>query len=197
MFLNAAGIINPGEFMETLIAYRCAPALIGIKPANTVSVNKLMFNDVGERLTVLNNQLNIMDIYFDVLNDGRESVLIMAYRKKMLEQTLMSDEAKIFLNSFGYPYDSDVLEKIDYLRARISGTGFPHEIGVFLGYPIHDILGFMYNKDNGCLLCGEWKVYREAERAEELFRRFNSCRVALCKKVLCGQSLAQIFAQER
>ena len=39
---------------------------------------------------------------------------------------------------------------------------FPHEIGIFLGYPLADVAGFIRNKGRNCKCIGTWKVYGDA-----------------------------------
>ena len=70
---------------------------------------------------------------------------------------------------------------------------FPHEIGAFLGYPAHDIYGFINHKDRGCLLVGEWRVYEDAEGAVHLFDKYKRCRNAVLRRIDQGKTLAQIF----
>ena len=49
---------------------------------------------------------------------------------------------------------------------------FPHEVGLFLGYPPADVDGFMHRKDE-YKLCGLWKVYDDVQGA---IRQFDRCR---------------------
>ncbi len=179
--------------MERTIAYYCAPALAGIKPANIVACHKSKISDINQKIRELNIQMNGRDIYFETLFECENRILVMVYRKKLLRKTLMRKDIKLFLGSFGYPVEGSVEELISHLKSTMSKQEFPHEIGAFLGYPIHDIQGFLYHKNQGCLLCGEWKVYKDVERAKMLFDRFASCRRAVIKRVLRGQTLAQIF----
>ena len=51
---------------------------------------------------------------------------------------------------------------------------FPHEVGLFLGYPPADVDGFMHRKGE-CKLCGLWKVYDDAEGAMRQFARCRHC----------------------
>ena len=56
------------------------------------------------------------------------------------------------------------------LCARLAqGGAFPHEIGLFLGYPIDDVVAFIANKGRNCLCCGCWKCYTDAEAARRRF----------------------------
>lgn len=50
---------------------------------------------------------------------------------------------------------------------------FPHEIGIFLGYPLADVTGFIKNKGRNYLLCGMWKVYRQEETAATAFQYYR------------------------
>lgn len=179
--------------MERVIAYHCAPALAGIKPANLVACQKSKIEKIHENLQRLNLQMNCRDIYFEVLCECERRVLVLVYRKNVLEKTLADNEKKLFLNACGYPIEMSVETYINHLKSRMKNNEFPHEIGIFLGYPLHDIQGFLYHKNFGCLLCGEWKVYKDAENAKRLFKHFRNCRKALLKKVVSGKSLAQIF----
>lgn len=56
------------------------------------------------------------------------------------------------------------------LRIRInSSKTFPHEIGLFLGYPVEDVKGFIENKGENCVKCGAWKVYCNPEEKMHFF----------------------------
>ena len=51
---------------------------------------------------------------------------------------------------------------------------FPHEVGLFLGYPPADVEGFMYQREK-YKLCGLWKVYDDVEGAQKQFDRLRHC----------------------
>ena len=159
---NELVITNPmGGFsmLEHMIAHHCGPALAGIKPANIVALYKSQIPDVYEKIEKLNSELNCKDIYIEIICECEKRVLTMVYRKKILENQLSDAKMKKFLASFGYPKAGKTSEYIEFLKMRMKDSGFPHEIGVFLGYPLHDIYGFINHPDEGCLLTGEWKVY--------------------------------------
>ena len=105
----------------------------------------------------------------------------------------MSPKIKHFLESSGYPKEFSVDGYINFLKLRLNESGFPHEIGAFLGYPLHDIHGFINHKKDGCLLTGEWKVYADEENAKKLFTRYRACRKAILKRIAKGITLAQLF----
>jgi len=179
--------------LESLIAYHCAPALMGIKPANIAAVQKERIPNIYDEIERLNQQLCCRDIYLTIVSDSDKRVLIMVYRRKMLENHIYSAENSTFLAQFGYPSDSDIDTYLSHLKMRMTKEDFPHEIGVFLGYPLHDIHCFINNRDGECLFIGEWRVYHNVEEAKKLFLRYKICRDALVKRIIAGKSLAQMF----
>lgn len=57
-----------------------------------------------------------------------------------------------------------------------SAPDFPHEIGLFLGYPAEDVKGFIENKA-ACSKCsGCWKVYGDEQAARILFKNIKMHR---------------------
>ncbi len=177
--------------MENIIAYHCAPALAGIKPSNIVTCYKNKIKNIKEQIEKLNKELNAKDIYLEVLCECENRVLLMVYRKKKLKSVIENEGVREFLVSCGYPKAGDLNSYIEHLKHNLETEGISHEIGAFLGYPLHDIYGFMAHKD--CLFCGEWKVYENAEEARKTFTRFDKCRKAVCKHIAGGKTLAQVF----
>ena len=94
----------------------------------------------------------------------------------------------------GYPEGADVGRLLDLLSTRLRmGKEFPHEIGLFLGYPPEDVLGFQRYRGQNCKLCGYWKVYSDVDRARVLFRLYDRCREVLCRRVARGMTLSEVF----
>ena len=91
-----------------------------------------------------------------------------------------------FLEQFGYTSDMDLPQMLRTLASRMQCGNFPHEIGVFLGYPLADVQGFILNHGKNCLLCGCWKVYSDPESARRTFANYDRCRDILCDKLQQG-----------
>ncbi len=176
--------------LEKLIAYHCGPSLAGIKPANLVSCPKHSLPDIWS----LNEELNPRGIYIKKLCECERRALLIVYRKKVLNAHLLRAEIQAFLEKYGYCPNQSEEVYLDQLKERFHEGEFPHEIGAFLGYPIHDIEGFIHHHGEGCLLVGEWKVYEDAQGAKKLFSRYQACRKALKERVASGKKLAEIFS---
>ena len=120
---------------------------------------------------------------------GRAGILV--YVKSALQDVLFKDDVKEFLRGLGYEY-STLEEAIAALRVKIARSkDFPHEIGIFLGYPPRDVRGFMERWQ--VKMVGYWRVYDDEEGARELFRRYDKCAGCICKRLLQGETLCKIF----
>lgn len=115
----------------------------------------------------------------------KESILL--YRKDILYAHLADRKVKRFLHSLalGYEEGSDwILHfKKRFLEYKEEGREFPHEIGIFLGYPLWDIRAFMQNPRREAKLTGYWKVYYKVEKAREQFQKYDRCIALLQKRM--------------
>ena len=112
----------------------------------------------------------------------------------MLERELAAPQAAAMLEQLGYPMEENLRAKLNRLQARFAeGGGFPHEIGLFLGYPPEDVLAFVATGGAGCKLCGYWKVYHNVEAARACFARYDACRDRLCRAIAQGTTISQLL----
>ena len=59
------------------------------------------------------------------------------------------------------------------------GDGFPHEVGLLLGYPVEDVVGFIEQKGKNYLYSGYWKVYKDVEEKKKLFESYEEAKEQL------------------
>lgn len=102
----------------------------------------------------------------------------------MLLDALTQEDARQLMLEGGYTVGGSLDAYIDKLSQRLScNKDFPHEIGVFLGYPIEDINGFIAHRGERFKLCGYWKVYNDEVKAKQIFKSYDKCRSFLCGKI--------------
>ena len=171
---------------EYAIGRHCGVTFAGLKIASLVSLRK------GEEdvIQTLSRRFAGKGFAFILLREDEERLLVYVCHKERLEQYLFSADVRAFLARFGYEYGS-AEEALEQLKYRMNGE-FPHEIGIFLGYPLADVRGFLRDP-NSCVLCGCWKVYENADEAARTFERFRRCSACICRHMDNGRSLTQIF----
>lgn len=176
--------------MRLQIALHCAPVLKGIKIANIMTVPFTEFKDVDKLLVGTG-------ISYCFLKTIDHRVLLYLYRKNRIEGYLKTNKIALFLNKFGYNKNQSVSQMMHRLAERIQiyqngEMEFPHEIGLFLGYPLSDVVGFMENKGQRSLYMGYWKVYDNLNSKLRLFQRYDESRDCAIEDVLNGKSIREI-----
>lgn len=180
---------------ETVIRC-CAPTLAAIK---TGSLFNCAFEDreeMTESLRNVNHCLLCKGVSAIPLRIRDGKALVYLYRPAMLEQDLSDPLAEEILTACGYP-KGRVTERIMFLIRRLQvGDDFPHEIGLFLGYPPVDVRGFIEHRDCKCV--GLWKVFESDEtEAKKYFARCKNCTQAYLRRRQEGWDLSRLTIQSR
>ena len=92
----------------------------------------------------------------------------------------------------GRPEEAEEENVARLLRRLTACPCFPHEIGLFLGYPLEDVRGFMENCGRNYRLCGCWKVYGDPEAALRCFARYRKCARLYLQRYTEGHSLSRL-----
>lgn len=171
-----------------------APVLAGLKTAALFNYRFASEAEEEEQLAGLNETLNGRDIYLRVLRRRADASQIYLYRKSRLERDLGRETVKRFMERYGYgPEGAEAA--IAHLEERLGETGeFPHEIGLFLGYPLADVIGFIENRGMNYRCVGFWKVYHNEQETRRSFERFEKCVEVYRRIYRQGRSLLQLTA---
>lgn len=133
-------------------------------------------------------------VQFRILCACSERYLLLVYRRSLLEQYLAQDRVGELLERFGYRREQPLEAKLERLGRRAGGQkGFPHEIGLFLGYPPEDVEGFIRHAGSKFKLCGCWKVYGDVDSASRQFVRIAQVCRACVRRVEQGETLFDVF----
>ena len=175
---------------EQLIRH-CAPTLASIKTANLFSCFFTDRQELLDHIRGLNLRLKGKGLRVLALSYKDHRGLIYVYRPDKLSKDLQNKLAKSLLYDCGYAC-TDENECIRKLIERLNEqSDFPHEIGLFLGYPPEDVDGFI-NRRSECKCCGFWKVYGDVDAAQKLFSRYRKCTDIYCKLSQEGRSLERL-----
>ena len=185
---------NESREMSLLLAAHAAPLFAGDKISNIITVDAAKYQAVCRELEGTN-------ISIRPLKCRKDKILIMLYRPGALLNYLSQPECKRLLKMQGYTgLDNEPMDLVWMLRQlarRIyfyhdKKTTYPHEIGLFLGYPLEDVRGFIDNKGEHCSFSGYWKVYGDVEKAKCRFADFERDKARMIAAVMSGYSIRQI-----
>lgn len=178
--------------LEKYLIEHCSPTLASLKTANLMNIPFDSENELNLSAELLNSQLSKKGIELLILKKTENSALVYAYRKSKLASDLAQKGAAEFLREYGYE-SVDVEYCISRLQSRLALSGeFPHEIGLFLGYPLGDVVGFINNAGQNCKCTGCWKVYCNECEAIKTFAKFNKCKSVYKRLWQDGRSLTKL-----
>lgn len=179
-----------GKLKET-IANQCAQVLMDVKPSNLLILKE------EEQKDFLQME-HFSGISCICLYKGEEKSSWLLYRKDRLEAILLWPQVQQFLAEYGYLAATQSLEEMlerlaqrftAYKKNRIS---FPHELGIFFGYPLEDVKGFIEHQGKDYLCSGYWKVYHNEQKARHTFWLYQNVKEKVLQMVYAGRSLYEI-----
>ncbi len=177
---------------EELIVDNCSPTLAGIKTGNLFSVRITEKTDINSEVRQLNRDLRKRGIRVIPLKVTEEYALIYLYRPDYLQKDLMDPQALEILRNRGYHCDSPEHCIVQLIRRLKENRSFPHEIGLFLGYPPSDVDCFIKHPCEGVKCCGCWKAFSKPDAAMKTFIRFEMCTKVYRQMNRQGKSLTQL-----
>lgn len=176
-------------FDETII--HCAsPALCGIKPACLFSLPDQKYADGSEKMHQWQNLFSKEKRYFVPVKKSDGRFLFFVYDKILLEKMLRKLKNRAYLASKGYQVEKGLEFVLAELFHRLAANeSFPHEVGLFLGYPLEDVVGFERHGAQDFKYSGIWKVYGDKESAIQRMKLYKNCTETCMKLLASGLSV--------
>ncbi|SEP35363.1 DUF3793 family protein [Propionispora vibrioides] len=177
------------------LAVELAPTLCGSKPSTILSLintksqqalslwreyGKAVFCDAGVRTLSLRSFAD------------RECVLF--YRPDTLLWCINRPAYRAFLENLGYPVEQGSEACLAVLKARFHQC-CPHEIGVFLGIPLKDVLGFMGMISLRETCRRDWCIYGNPEESIAVIERFAQDRTHVERLLAIGFCPVEIICR--
>lgn len=183
--------------IERLIVEHCAPTLASLKTGNLFTYNFTGSRRIQDITSMNRYELAKKDLYMIILKQDEKSALVYLFRYNSLKEDLGRKGVCEFLKSYGYK-SNDIPYALCKLKERFKESDeFPHEIGLFLGYPLGDVYGFIKNKGKNCKCTGCWKVYCNRCEAEKKFKQFEKCRKVYRDLFIQGKSINRLAVSSR
>lgn len=185
-FHNKLKSLESEDYIECLLIYNLSTVIAGVKPASTITFNKIGTNLYDKWITYGIDFIKEINLGYVELKESEKFVVVMIYDKDSLNEVLFNKANKRFLIKIGYDEEDSLEKYLNKLKRRYKMYNCPHELGVFLGIPIEDVKGFMDCKDKQCLLCGYWMVYSNYNSARMVFDLYDKIREDTIKGIIDG-----------
>jgi hypothetical protein len=183
-YVKIRSVLKGEQALRAAIEWYTAPVIYGCKPSVLINLGK---SDAGELACLwekhhkgLRDTYNKLPVHFHLFLGYNHNLQLFCYIQERMNHILSNDEVGSFLHGEGYPYrDFDNLIQNFHEEFRSS---CPHEIGIFLGYPLDDVKGFIKNKGKNYLINGYWKVYSDIPYAIQQFAKYNKAKGEMLKR---------------
>lgn len=182
---------------EAVLVEQCAPTLAGMKPASLFRYQSADKRQPRQAAVRWARELAPYGITVRILKCCQQTgaCLIYLYRDGWLRSILTEPSNRAFLTRQGYQMEEDCRGLLLQLSRRLCLEGsFPHEIGLFLGYPLEDVVGFIKNRGRNYTCSGCWKAYGDPEAARKRFDQYHRCTAICCEKFRQGAAITQLIA---
>ncbi len=178
---------------EHLLMLQCAPTFAGMKAASLVCFRRCDFDDLDGMVASCQRLFTPAGIVTLKLYEDSCRTMLYFYRSALLKRVLKRPGAVDLLRGEGYPTLGGIDSLLRHLMRRLSEHGdFPHEIGLFLGYPPPDVKCFIENHGHGAKCTGVWKVYQNVAAAKVIFSRYRHCTEEGCIMLREAGSMAAL-----
>lgn len=168
-----------------------APVLTGAKPAEILSFpNDEKHNARLEGIKAcikLSNKLS-----FEEFSYCAKCTKLFIYNLNAVDETLRDKRNIRFLKGLGYSEEYSLDVYISTLMKKMRSGSIPDEIGVFLGYPLKDVMGFIGHKSLKLTKVKGWRVYGDPTLSDKKHRDFMEAKETI-KKMLLNNSPIHIL----
>ncbi|MDU6743180.1 DUF3793 family protein [Peptoniphilus harei] len=182
-FLNHINNFKDYDYILALIKSTVAPTFNDLKLGTMMNLRnaKRPLKDYWmQNKFILRDALGL-DFY--ELKEGEDFILVYFFKNNRLEKKLSQIKIKDFLNSYGYISCVSTGDYLNLLSQRFRET-CPDEIGIFLGYPLKDVMDFKDRDKKACKCTGYWKCFNNEKSSLEAFKRFDEVKLIEMRNIL-------------
>ncbi len=195
----AAHFPDERDCLASYLALEGAEVVAGVKPANLINV-------ANRRRPCGRNPYELWRAHGSALltgtglsaaelHDRGNALLLYIYRRDLLQKILDRQPVAALLAGRGYREPANLPLALAELRLRVETGDFPHEIGIFLGYPLKDVLAFMGEISLPFACQGPWKIYGDPWQSLELAAQHRDCRCRMAQRLSSCDDPAQCLRQ--
>ena len=170
------------DYLLRYLMLKLAPVLVKLKPSCLLALCNCEKSGRKNHWDLWKTQkkdiIKKLGISFKELKNTNKGKQVLFYNPDVLFDTITQPENLAYLERFGYSSRCTLEDCLQLLRARFSAAGasgisgngrsFPHEIGIFLGYPLKDVKGFIEKGSMPLAKIGRWQVFGESEKSIQL-----------------------------
>lgn len=191
-FFEKISKLDSKEYIESFILYSISPVIAEAKPSVTLNFKKddndgyKNWNEFGVSF-IKNLGLECMD-----LRKTNDYIIVLVYNEKLIKKFIDHKNVKEFLHKVGYEESDNTYTYLSTLKKRYKLYHCPHELGIFLGIPLDDVIDFIQCSKKKCLACGYWKVFNNYDFAVKKFKQYDDIKMITAKRIIQGVEISSV-----
>lgn len=167
------------------------PVILGSKPSEILNISGKIDIKQSKLNDIQSFFNNCSKISYRIINTHDGGVRVLFINEKSLSRVLSNKKCVNFLKFVGYPSKYNLNDYIDFLVYKLHLEKFPDEIGIFLGYPLKDVLGFMGYGKNELFEIKGWRIYGDPLPSYEVSNNFLRDR-SIMKNLIASTSIQEL-----
>ena len=193
-YMKTMDSFSDKDYLLSTILYSIAPTLAGEKVSSLVNFNKTRKRNLYSFWMKYKEEIiDVLNIEYFELKKTEDMCVVLFYNDNQLTDILSNARNQKFLSRFNYSNFNSNIECLEILKERYENL-CPHEIGIFLGYPLKDVIDFVECPNKQCLLLGCWKVYNDIKDAQIKFNKFDSIKDKVVYLMVQGTEPSRILS---
>lgn len=195
-FLKIVNDYDDLEYLFSVIINNAAPTIRKHKTSSLINFSNSNRNLKNIWETYKHQVKDKLDVGYFELKKNEKTILVLFYSNEKLALSIRDKKNMEFLKRFGYNEEMDVQKCLLLLEKRFQHM-CPHEIGIFLGYPIEDVTSFVDCPNIKCKIVGYWKVYHDIEGAEIIFNKYDEIKSAIIQLMMRGMKPTELLIKDK
>lgn len=180
--------LDDENYLYSFLKFNIAPTISKLKASTLVNLKSKNRNLKAIWDLYNNNLSRKLNIEYYILKENPDGYLILFYDNKLLKNKIFDEKCHNYLLENGYSNCHTLEDFLIKLKYNFNNNICPKEIGIFLDYPLEDVLDFSTCRKCKCI--GYWKCYNDEKYCKNLFELFDmakldivNCILKECKKV--------------
>lgn len=184
---------DPDKYFRFNIIKKLGPVLLGQKPIHLFCFRE----DFKYKDEILNDvYLNfdgLKNIKYEIIHSCNDTVKILFYNVKNIKKVLKCQKKRAFLSSIGLPDDMPYTFYLNHIIVHLRDNIIPPEIGIFFGYPVKDVIGYMGHPSLKLSFVKGWEYYGNPKLSEKVYKGFSKAEKLMTNSLINSQrKIAQI-----
>jgi len=182
------------EYLFSVIIRNAGPTIKKHKTSSLINFSSRSrnLNNMWDRYK--NEVKDKLDVEYFELKKDSTNTFVLFYNTEKIKIAIKDNKNMEFLKRFGYNENMDIKQCLSLLGQRFEHM-CPHEIGIFLGYPLEDVVSFVDYPSSKCKMVGYWKVYHDIEKAEIIFNKYDEIKSTIMALMMKGMKPTELLNQ--